>query len=375
MSLVAAGTFIFVFILFHMSLYYIPFSQVKNQKTIVVDSLHPRSFVLAHWRGAPTPSAVRGDTSADIVFNALHQNLPELAYQAVSANHFDVDGFVGVWALLNPELALLHENTLREMARIGDFRELNLSKAEADLALKMVCWINAWEKGMFYPPFGTEEMEENEIVASVPKFEYFLREFGQVLKHPETEKEVWEPEYQQVRQDYAVLHSAETNVKTYPEIGLIMLDTPEPTHYYALFSLTMGYDIVLTRYAGHRYELEYKYTTWIDLDSRPTLPRISLKPLKDLLNKLELSDYTWTAESVTDTGPILRLSAGKLSRTQRYANPTERPVYASSIAAEVLEGIVVRYFREAYRGIMPKKYWSWEEIKSYGKPTSKQHPE
>jgi len=358
-----------------MSRYFIPFSEVKNQKTIVVDSLHPKSFVLAHWRGAPTPPEVRGDTSADIVFNALHQNLPELAYAAVSANHFDVDGFVGVWTLLNPELALSQENMLREMARIGDFRELDLSKPEADLALKLVSWLNAKEKELFYPPFGTEAMEENEAVASVPKFAYFLREFGQVLLHPETEKEVWQPEYEQVQQDYNRLHSSETKIKTYPEIGLIILETPEPAHYYALFSLTVGYDMVLMRYSHHRYELEYKYTTWIDLDSRPTLPRLPLKPLKDLLNKLELSDYTWAAESLTDTGPILRLQAGKLSRTQRYANPTERPIYESSIAAKVLEGIVVRYFTERYRGILPKKYWTWEEIKLLGKSTPHQYPD
>jgi len=358
-----------------MQRYYIPFSQVKNQKTIVVDSLHPRSFVLAHWRGAPTPFAVRGDTSADIVFNALHQNVPELAYEAVSANHFDIDGFVGIWALLHPERALAHENMLREMARIGDFRELDLSKPESDLALKLVCWLNAKEKELFYPPFGAEEIEENEVVASVPKFEFFLREFAQVLAQPETARATWEPEYQQVRQDYDRLHSSATQIKAYPEIGLVVIHTPEPAHYYALFSLTAGYDMVLTCYQSHRYELEYKYTTWIDLDSRPTLPRLPLKPLKDLLNKIELSDYTWIAEAVTDTGPILRLTKNKLSRVQRYANPPDRPIYESSIAAEVLEGMVVKYFKEGYRNLLPKKYWTWPEIKSLGKVVSPLLPE
>src|SRR5688572_18566784 len=145
--------------------YYLPFTDVKSQPALIVDSMHPNGLVLSHWRGAPTPASVRGDTSADIVFNALHQQIPGLEQAAVTANHFDIDGFIGVWALLQPKVALAHEAVLREAARIGDFRELNLQRPESDLALKLVCWINAQETTLFYPPFGTVDLEENGVVA------------------------------------------------------------------------------------------------------------------------------------------------------------------------------------------------------------------
>ena len=87
---------------------FIPFSEVKNKQAIVVDSTHANGFMLSHWKGAPTPAAVQDDTSAAIVLHALRQNLPELSLPYVSANHFDIDGFVGVWALLNPERVLQH---------------------------------------------------------------------------------------------------------------------------------------------------------------------------------------------------------------------------------------------------------------------------
>lgn len=344
---------------------FIPFTQVKHHQAIIVDSLHPNGLVLSHWRGATNPPGVAGDTSADIVLNALQAPNLNLDYCFVTANHFDIDGFVGVWALLNPELALAYEAILRQVALIGDFRELDLDKPGADHALKLVCWLNAQEKKLFYPPFGAGDTEENEVIASVPKFNYFLREFERILLYPEKEKRVWAPEYNQVIDDYAFLHSPATLVEAYPEVGLICLATPRPVHYYALFSLTTGFDMVLAQYQSNCYELEYKYTTWVDIQSRPTLPRLTLAPLVTELNKMETANgLTWAAENITDTGPILRLAGNKLTRVERYANPTERPIYASNITPPDFRNLVIGYFKAAYQNIQPEKNWTWEKIKS-----------
>ncbi|RDC65189.1 DUF6687 family protein [Adhaeribacter pallidiroseus] len=344
---------------------FIPFTQVKQHPAIIVDSLYPKGLVLAHWRGAVNPAGTADDTSAGIVLNALEQQIPGLDVPYVSANHFDVDGFVGVWSVLNPELALQNKAVLQQMAIIGDFRELDLSLPAADQALKLVCWINTVEKENFYPPFGADDLEENEIKASVPKFEYFLAAFGEVLAHPEIFQKDWEIEYNQVLTDYQVIHGADTQITTFPEIGLVQIQTPQPVHYYALFSRTQGYDMVLSQYTQNRYELEYKYTTWVDISSRPTLPRLPLKPLAQVLQNLETTNRTWTAESVTDTGPILRLNESDLPKKQRYANPTERPIYSSNILPEELSAQVISYFQARYAGVLPKQHWTWPEIKAF----------
>jgi len=139
---------------------YIPFYEVKNRPALIVDSIHPYGLMLSHWRGAPTPTELRDDTSAGSVLNALKVNYPGLAAELVTANHFDIDGFVGIWSLLNPEKALEYEPLLRQMALIGDFRELDLRSPAAEKALKLVCWLNAIEKERFYPPFGADELED-----------------------------------------------------------------------------------------------------------------------------------------------------------------------------------------------------------------------
>lgn len=342
---------------------FIPFSEVKDKKAIVVDSTHPNGFMLSHWKGAPTPEAVKDDTSAAIVLNAMRHRLPELDLPYVTANHFDVDGFVGVWALLNPELALENEELLRQMALIGDFRELDLNHPLAGEALKLVCWLNAKERDLFYKPFEADEMEEKEAAQCVQKFRYFLREFGRVLQDPDWEKGAWEDEVASVLLGYRDMYKPDTKITRHPEIGLIIIETPHPLHYYALFSRTQGFDMVLACYQGNKYELEYKYTTWVDITSRPTLPRLNMASLAARLNELETSGRRWTYDAITETGPLLRLDGDKLTRSETYANPTEREIYTSSIPVEQLKEEVVQYYQQAYQGIQPKYNWTWKEVK------------
>lgn len=346
---------------------YVPFLELKKQSALIVDSLHPYGLMLSHWRGAPTPEALRDDTSAGSVLTALRMDFPGLERELVTANHFDIDGFVGVWSLLNPERALQHESLLREMALIGDFREFDLNRPYADEALKLVCWLNATEKARFYPPFGADELEESEVHLSPPKFHYFLEAFGKVLEDPEAERAAWQKEYTRVHEDYRLIHSQATQTSFFPHLGLAMIETPRPLHYYALFSVTAGFDMVLVMYAGRRYELEYKYTTWVDLASRPTLPRVSLDRLAGQLNAGEGRLGRWAAEPITDTGPILRLDTQPLSKKERYAHPYERPVHASSRTPEEMKATVIQFFESHYAGVLPKKYWTWEEVKRFGK--------
>ena len=349
-----------------MSRYFVPFAQLRQQPTILVDSVGlGAALTLAHWRAAPTPAPLRDDTSAGSALRALHHpTTPGMEAAAVTANHFDVDGFVGVWSLLHPTLALAHEALLRLVATLGDFREIDFASPFANHALQLVCWLNAEEKARFYEPFGAPARRRREDEASAEKFDWFLPRFAEILQNPEAGRAAWQPEYERVKAAAAVVQGALTILQPYLEMGLLVVSTPAPLPYYALFGPTAGFDIVLSLYDGHRYELEYKYTTWIDLASRPTLPRLPLAPLAARLNALETSGHIWAADGITDTGPLLRLTGQKLTKAQRYADPDGRPIHASSITPEMLEREVLAFFRAGYADIKAKKYWTWAEVKA-----------
>ncbi|GAB3634858.1 hypothetical protein GCM10027422_04480 [Hymenobacter arcticus] len=346
--------------------YFVPFGQLRRQPTIVVDSTGlGAALTLAHWRGAATPAALRDDTSAGSCLRALRAPAtPGLAARAVTANHFDVDGFIGMWALLHPALALTHEPLLRLVATLGDFRELDWANPLAEYALQLVCWLNAEEKKHFYEPFGAPARRRREDEASAEKFAWFLPRFAAILQNPVVGRAAWEPEYTRVKRAVATLQGPLTQRSEYPEIGLVVIRTPEPGPYYALFGPTAGFDWVLSLYDGQRYELEAKYTTWIDLESRPTLPRLPLPTLATRLNELETSNYRWAADGLTDTGPLLRLAGRRLTKAERYADPDGRPIYASGLAAGTVEAEVVAFLTKGYAGVAPKRYWTWAEVRA-----------
>ena len=340
---------------------FIPFSEIKNlEKLIIVDGQHAQGLVLSHWKGANKIPELAADTSGEIVLNAIQVNWKGIDYPNITATHFDIDGFVGVWALFHQALAKKYDAVLRQVAIIGDFRHFDANNEDAITALKLVCWLNAVEKAEFYRPFGSSD----ELDDCVAKFHYFLPRFEAVLAHPDAFESDWRPEFEAVLSGIDKMKNAK--VRTYENIGLYVVEIEEPIHYYALMGERTTYDMVLSLYTNKRYELEIKYTTWVDIVSRPTLPRLNMQPLVAQLNAIENSDHTWFCDKITDTGPILRLEASDLSKADRYANPTEREIYSSSIAPEELEAAIVDFFRKAYKGVDAKRGWTWKELRLMG---------
>ena len=340
---------------------FIPFSAIGEKECIVVDALHPHATILSHWRGANIHPELEADTSGEIVLNALQNEFGGLDKKWVSANHFDIDGFVGVFALIYPELAKQYDAVLREMAIIGDFREYKPKNKNSQYALKLCCWMNQVESEQFYRPFG----EKEEMKLCVQKFEYFLKVFPKVLQHPESFADNWKEEVEKVENDLLLLR--EGNRTFYPELTLLVQELSEPIQYYAAFSESYSFDYVLSCFDNNKYELECKYTTWVDIASRSSFPRLNLKPLAVALNQIEESDYRWEVDKVTDTGPILRLESKALSKADRFDQPYRRDIYSSSIPKEVIQEKVLSYLVNAFEHTEQKRFWTWDEIRKFNK--------
>ena len=337
---------------------FIPFYAIKKHpnQVLVVDAHHPQGFDLSHWRGATVPKGCEADTSTEIVLKAIAHNIPELEMPYVTNNHYDIDGFLGVWYIFNPELAFTHKELLIEMAQIADFREVNKDNPEWKKAMKLVCLLNEAESEKFYPPFGAPEIAEKEMEACVPKYHYFLEAFAQYLQQPETVKAT--AEYEQILQE------AENPIerKTISDIRMHIVQSEKPLHYYNLSAESHHADMVLSIYSGNRYELEYKYTTWVNT-TRRHFPRISMEKLCDQLNEIEESGKKWEAEHFTDTAPILRLKGDKLSKKERFQSPCFRPIYASTIASEDFQAICTNYFRAYYKMLSVGESLDWKAVR------------
>lgn len=339
---------------------FLPFKQVEaDSQVVVVDAMHPHGLIFSHWRGASKHEGLDDDTSLGIVLNAIKAGHEGIEYPLVTNNHFDVDGFLGVWSLFEPKLALQYEEALREAALIGDFREYDSRRPGADLGLKLVCWLNETERREFYQPFGAKDEAE----ACVPKYEYCLGRFAEVLQHLERFEDVWGSEYEQVKAHTAIVRSSQSRLDLISDIRLLIVETPEPLHYYALFGQSREADMILTCYEGQRYELEYKYTTWVDTESRCAYPRLAFDTLTDQLNAQEFNSERWQADRMMDTGPIFRLGGAELSKAARFDHPFKREIFSSSISSEVLKAAILSHYRMRFATIAPQNAWTWAEMR------------
>ena len=78
---------------------------------------------LSHWPGIGSPARFAADLSAEMAFSYLEAFDQHPGAAAVSNNHFDQDGLVGVFALASPADALTRRDLLVEVARAGDFAD------------------------------------------------------------------------------------------------------------------------------------------------------------------------------------------------------------------------------------------------------------
>src|SRR5262245_55606730 len=94
-----------------------------EQANIVADGrpLDTTVLTLSHWPKSGTPWRLKADLSAEIVFRYLEHPELRVAAEIVTNNHFDEDGLVSVFALVDPGFAIAHRQLLEDVARAGDF--------------------------------------------------------------------------------------------------------------------------------------------------------------------------------------------------------------------------------------------------------------
>lgn len=90
---------------------------------LVDDCANPGgAMVIDHHINHTTPQAYcKGRTATERVLHALSEGLSLDDFEAVAIRHYDADGVLAVWSVLNPEIAKANANDLVIAAEFGDF--------------------------------------------------------------------------------------------------------------------------------------------------------------------------------------------------------------------------------------------------------------
>src|ERR1041385_3323620 len=99
---------------------------IEGVPKLAVDGTVDNAIHFSHWQGNNTPAEVKADTSTEIALNLVaspNRGALTQGIELVTNNHFDTDGVLSVWTVLNGERALAHRDLLVAAAEAGDFSE------------------------------------------------------------------------------------------------------------------------------------------------------------------------------------------------------------------------------------------------------------
>ncbi len=283
---------------------YLAYDELDGVPSIVVDgSAHADSLlVLSHWPNSDTPVALRDDLSAQIAFHYLDR--PELHVPAdvVSNNHFDQDGLMSVYALVDPEGAQSRRERAVDVARAGDFGTYE------DRDSARISWTVA-------------RLAEAPEAAGDDPYAVLLDRVPELLDHPERFEDLWAEEDAHLRASEDAIASGVVTIEEVEDLDLAVVTVPEDwatrtvhrftvsmreaVHPTAVNNATDRFRLLVVH--GHRYELQYRYETWVRYLTRRPPGRIDLAPLAVELSALEPGDATWTFDGVGAIAPALHL--------------------------------------------------------------------
>lgn len=312
---------------------FLPADRAAGVPHVVVDgALLPGTVLsLSHWPGSGTPAALAADTSALIVDRYLRAGAAGPEVGAITNNHYDEDGLLGIWML---------------MERPGEGspeRELAIAAAEAG---DFGTWTDPWAARVAiaamrmaerattpFPEVGRALARAGGRDPAGDLYLAILPRTGGLLADPERYRFLWSPEWALIEADIALLDAGEAGIEDHPGADVAIVRTPRPLHDMAVHPRTPRMRI-LTATPDGTLVLRHRYETWVVYASRRLAPRVDLAPLLPRLQALERNPGAWRFDGVEPIRPRLYLG-----------DPQGRPVPSSlgpARLADELAGFLAR---------------------------------
>lgn len=311
---------------------------LHNVAKIIVDGKKcGMGLQLSHWPGNTTPAKFKADLSLDIVLRLLPS--PDFPahlsnFDLLTNDHYDTDGLLAVWALLNPMKSLDHAVALQSAAEAGDFTEFTSPKAvQFDLLVR------AFESRDRSPVAaqisGLPDAQRWQIAT-----EALLSEMPGLLYEPERYRHLWEEDYRKLQEIISRLENGCVEVYEWPAERLSVISSNFPLNHFTRNIAARGHRILETVRTrdGTTYELYYREFLWYDIVLRSCTPKHLLLHAAETLNDLESSEAggSW---GVTRWSPALRFvgSGPRATRVVKY----DEPLGYSSLPLETVERIIL----------------------------------
>ena len=276
-------------------------SGLENVPKLSVDGTVDNAVHFSHWQGNQTPAELKADTSTEIALNlAAAPNRNELTrgIELVTNNHFDTDGVLSVWTVLNGERALAYRDLLVSAAEAGDFSEYS-----SDDGVRVSIAIQGSDQASPNNDDGSplaRLLAGEEIDDDARAYDLVLPEVERLLTNINDYESLWREGWERVTAAIESFERGESKVTEYSEISLITLAPAlfdgtgfSPTRHAAPYTAISKYArgklfvVAIPTGSGWFYRLDYPYYSWAETVVRPHVKHRDLSGALQLLNDKE----------------------------------------------------------------------------------------
>jgi hypothetical protein len=258
----------------------------QRSKTMCVDGAFVSKKQLSHWPGNTSSDWLKADTSTEMAFKLLESERNDEflnGIEIISNNHFDSDGILACYVLLNPDYANHHRKLFIDIATTSDFSEFTNEVAfKID---RVISDIDDPEKSLFKDEFQNPNIAEVMQNLSLRTFQ----KLPEIIENIDNYEELWKDDYRWYEESETSFQNQVSVFSNYGDCQLSILESTFKLHPIAKFS-NAKFDNVLSvikQNDGHLYQLEYKHHTWHDTTRPQMIKRNSFEPLVEKLNLID----------------------------------------------------------------------------------------
>lgn len=297
---------------------YVPYHELGGRPNVIADGAPTAGTVLSisHWPHLPVPAGLEADLSAEMTLRYAAQpgSAQHTGAAAVSNDHFDQDGLVSLYVLTHPEVAgTTLAARLIEIAAAGDFAR-SRDRDAARASMVMAAWAD--------PARTPLELPDTYGERCALLYREFLRRLPELAEDVAAYRQWWEREDEFLARSEQALDDGNISLSEHPDLELAVVDCPDgfrpgvahrfaersewPVHPLAVHNRTDAFTLVFRQ--ARRYQLHYRYETWVQYRTRRPRPRADLAPLAARLSAAEGPGASWQFDGVAKLIPTLRLA-------------------------------------------------------------------